>query len=103
MMFGSFPPFFRLRNPDRPTIGCCCGRAAAHLHKVEPLSTFVTLRHSHLIAHLTGRSSSPAYIENEWQLVAVVSQVAFGVSAQKHCTLPAFQQLLLTMPCLLTR
>ena len=69
--------FFRLRNPDQPPTGCRRGCAAAHLHKVGRLSTFV--------AHADGRSSRsslPLYIENEWQLVA---QVTFGVSARLSC------------------
>jgi len=45
------PPFFRLRNPDR-----LC-RVAAHLHKVEPLSTLEAHdAHEAHEAHNAGRS-----------------------------------------------
>jgi len=47
------------------------------LHKVEPLSTFEAHE-----AHNAGRSSTPVYIENEWQLAASAAQDAFGVSAR---------------------
>jgi len=39
--------------------------------------TKLTTRRSQRVAHNTGRSSTPAYIENEWQLAA---HDAFGVS-----------------------
>ena len=65
-----FLPFFRLRNLDR-----LC-HVAAHLQKVEPLSWS-----SQRAAQNAGRSSTPAYTENEWQLAASAAQDAFGVSA----------------------
>ena len=40
------------------------------------------LRRWNRVTHATGRSSSPVYIEKEWQLVASVAQDAFGVSAR---------------------
>ena len=71
-----FSAFFHLRNPDR-----LC-RVAAHLHKVEPLSTFEAheAQEAHE-AHNAGRSLTPAYIENESQMAASAAQDAFGVSA----------------------
>ena len=76
--YGFFSPFFRLRNPDR-----LC-RVAAHLHKVEPVSTFEAHEaHEAHKAHNAGCSSAPVYIEIEWQLAA---QDAFGVSPRLHCT-----------------
>ena len=59
------------------------------MHKVEPLSTFEAhdAHEPHDAqkaqeAQDAGRSSTPAYIENEWQLAALAAQDALGVSAQ---------------------
>ena len=62
-------------------IGCRRRRVTAHLHKVEPFSTFEAHdAHEAHEAHNAGRSSTPAYIENEWQLAAHDAHDAFGVS-----------------------
>jgi len=55
-------------------------RVAAHLHKVEPLSSFEA--HGAHEAHNAGRSSTAVYIENEWTLAASAAPDAFGVSAR---------------------
>jgi len=66
--FRSFPPFFCFRNPDRPTISCRRGRAAAYLHKVEPLN-FRCIARIAQVPHIVS-------------LTLPVAPVAFGVSAQ---------------------
>ena len=51
------------------------------LMKVTKLMKLTTCRSQHATNN-AGRSSAPAYIENEWQLSASAAQDAFGVSAQ---------------------
>ena len=86
LSFCLFPLFSAIfRNPDRPTIGCHRSRAAPHLLKVQPLSIFVASLKS-LTSRRSPRRSLQllivASVENEWQLVAAVAQVAFAVSAR---------------------
>ena len=86
-----------MTNRDRLTIGCRLRRFAAHLHKVQSLPTLIARvapvariasrrsRRSDRVAPVAGRpgrSLSPVYIENEWQLIAAVAPVSFGLNAQ---------------------
>ena len=73
----SFSPFFCLRNLQFAVV-------APLLICIKLSFSQLSMRrssHSHHVAHNTGCSSSPTYIEIEWQLAAAVAQMAFGVSA----------------------